>query len=752
MSKFTENFALWRCMLRSKIWTRCSILILLITGFLLLAAEVPAASPDRPKIGLVLAGGGAKGIAHIGTLQLLDSLGIVPDYIAGTSMGGIAGALYAIGYSGSELEQIVTSVDWPQLFTDRPVRDELPFVIKKYDGMHQLRFEMEGFVPKIPDAMVIGQKVSLLFSDLTVEYDTVLDFDQLPIPFRCIASDLITGNEVVLRSGSLAKAMRATMSIPTVFKPVTWGDSLLIDGGMANNFPVDVVRAMGADIVIGVDVGAPLKDRAEINNVLDVFQQTMNLVGLERIAANRKNTDILIIPDIGSFSSGDFEKEKIPQILKVGKQAAASARNKLIALANQMNRYPKSQKKIAVTAVNLEKHVLHGIAISGNKRLSFRFIYNQLGVKPGEPINDLDLENRITALYALGYFETINYNIRVTEDNKAILQIEVVEKTLRELRVGFRYNDYYQLVGLASFFGTDLILPGGRMEIELSFAGMTTFGIKPSLPSRGLDMPIIPFLHYYFWDIPIPIYDTQGQKIATYKDKGNSFGGGLDVPVAKSWMLEGEFSIQYMNIKPDVALADSSIFPKFTDKIHEIILTSTIDRLDDVLIPRQGLYANLKYSGSRKNLGSVLEYDRLELMAKYYHTINKFHTFMLHGFYGWSNNIPIYKYFQIGGPDNFVGVDHVQLLAQKIAFGRLDYRYEFSKNFFLLLAGNIAFDYQYGGLRPPENNQLIGGWGVGLMFSSVLGPFEMMYSRGDKSPLNPGETQYNYYFKAGYIF
>lgn len=225
----------------------------------------------NPKIGLVLSGGGALGFAHIPILKAIDSLGIPIDYIAGTSMGGIASALYSIGYSGEELEYLVKNVDWNEIFTDEPERDLKPYFIKKDDGFFQFHFGFDENVITPPTGLIRGQKISLFLSKLTYPFEKIKDFDQLPIPFRCVAVDLLTANEVVLKSGSLSKAMRSTMAIPTIFNPVTWGDSLLIDGGLVNNVPVDVVREMGADYVIAVNVGRPLKKRSELKSMFDML-------------------------------------------------------------------------------------------------------------------------------------------------------------------------------------------------------------------------------------------------------------------------------------------------------------------------------------------------------------------------------------------------------------------------------------------------------------------------------------------------
>ncbi len=368
------------------------------------------ANPKRPTIGLALSGGGAKGIAHVGTLQMIDSLEIPIDYIVGTSMGGIVGALYSIGYSGDDLEYLVKYIDWVELFTDKPVRDNVPFLRKKYDGRHQIVLGLEGFTPVIPEALIEGQNVMLLFSRLTMGYQSVDNFDQLPIPYQCVATDLVKGKEVIINSGSLAKAMRTTMSIPTVFKPVSWGDSLLVDGGLVNNLPTDVLKDMGVDIIIAVDVGAPLLERKDIKSLVDVFQQTYNLLGLERIEQNIKLADILVSPDIKSFSPADFDPKQVDLLLEQGRIAAAKKLQEFRTLKNRLHIVETQKKNRSRTASVDPIRRIYGLQITGNENLSFSFIYNQIGLSPGDLFNENELENRITQLYALGYFKMIDYD------------------------------------------------------------------------------------------------------------------------------------------------------------------------------------------------------------------------------------------------------------------------------------------------------------------------------------------------------
>ena len=350
---------------------------------------------NRPKIGLVLSGGGAKGFAHIGILKMLDSLQIPIDYIAGTSMGGITGALYAIGYNGLELERLINQNDWEEIFTDEPPRKMLPYFQKRDTGKYQFEFGLKKIIPMPPSGLIFGQKISLLFSSLTFPYERITDFDKLPIPFQCVAVDLVTGNQVVLKSGSLAKAMRATMAIPSVFSPVEWGDSLLIDGGFLNNLPVDVVKEMGADIVIAVDVESPLKEREELNSAFDVLNQTITLLGLDYKKKNVEMVDLLIHPDISEFTSADFDNKKIRRIIQKGDEAAQESIEELLALKEkyQLRQIADSSRLDFLTSPPR----IYSLQITGHTTLPFQFIYEQLNLKPNDVLKPSILKKRISA-------------------------------------------------------------------------------------------------------------------------------------------------------------------------------------------------------------------------------------------------------------------------------------------------------------------------------------------------------------------
>ncbi|MBN2104795.1 patatin-like phospholipase family protein [bacterium] len=423
------------------------------------------AFPDstyRPKIGLVLSGGGAKGFAHIGVLKMLDSLEIPIDYISGTSMGGILGALYAIGYTGEELESLVSEIDWENLFSDQPARKLLPYIEKQQTGRYLIEIGILGTMPTIPTGMIYGQKISLLFSDITYPYGRIRNFDELPVPFRCVAADLITGNEVVLRSGSLSKAIRATMSIPTIFSPVEWGDSLLVDGGMVNNLPVDVVKDMGAEIILAVDVIGHRVPREHLNNALNVLERSTHLMGIDRWRQNIQKADLVIYPDVIQYMTSDFSHYKIHKIIEAGDRAARELKSDLIDF-KELYRLERVSNPSQLPMLK-KQPILSDVQIIGPASTPFDSIYHFLGLETHRPFFYQNLDCKINELMREKKFQEIYYETIPVSDVSVRLLIHVEESEMPVIyRVTVEGNENISFSLIYGFLG---IQPGDPLNIK----------------------------------------------------------------------------------------------------------------------------------------------------------------------------------------------------------------------------------------------------------------------------------------------
>ena len=307
-----------------------------LLGWLLLLPLLLMAQ-ERPKVAVVLSGGGAKGTAHIGALKVIEKAGIPIDYVVGTSMGAIVGGLYAIGYTPEQLDSMVNAQNWKFVLSDAP---------NPKDVLLDDRLRSERYVLSIPftlksadisDAGIIkGKNIAQLFSVLTEGYQDSVNFSRLPIPFACVSENLVDGSEVVFHRGVLATAMRSSMSIPGVFAPVNLNGRVLVDGGMVNNYPVDVALQMGADIIIGVDVQSPLLDAGQLKSVKDIFGQIINLQGEKKYQENLRKTDLHIKVDVSGYSAASFTKEAIDTLIVRGEQAAMADWDKLLTLKKKM--------------------------------------------------------------------------------------------------------------------------------------------------------------------------------------------------------------------------------------------------------------------------------------------------------------------------------------------------------------------------------------------------------------------------------
>ena len=303
-------------------------LILLILPFSL------AYTSPRKKVGIVLSGGGAKGVAHIGVIKALEELNIPIDYIAGTSIGAIIGGLYSIGYTSEQLAVIVKQTDWIDLLTDKVSRKEIPFPFKSADSKYLMSFPINNSGKN--GGIIKGKNISQLLHQLTEGYQNVTNFDNLPIPFACIATDMARNQKEVIRFGKLSEAMRASMAVPVVFSPIYSGKKVLIDGGFKDNLPIDVVKAMGADIIIGIDVQSELSDANNLHSIAGIANQLMLMICQSSLDESAKDIDAYIKVDVENYNAASFTKAAIDTLIIRGENAAKANYNTLLSIKNRV--------------------------------------------------------------------------------------------------------------------------------------------------------------------------------------------------------------------------------------------------------------------------------------------------------------------------------------------------------------------------------------------------------------------------------
>jgi NTE family protein len=389
----------------------------------------------KPKIGLVLSGGGAKGFAHIGVLKEIEKAGIKIDYIGGTSMGAIIGGLYACGYSANQLDSIFRGTNFDELMQDFVPRSNKTFYEKQNDEIYALSLPFKGFKISIPRGLSKGLYNYNLISKLTHNVRHVRDFNQLKIPFLCIATNIETGGEVVFNKGSLPLVLQASGAFPSLFSPVEIDGKLYVDGGVANNYPVEEVLKMGADIIIGVDVQDDLKTRDKINGATGVLVQISNFQMIEKMKEKKELTDIYIKPNIEGFTVISFDQGQ--DIINKGVDAALLVKDKLDKLGT--NYKPFHEKINQTDSLNIK-----GIAINGNRNYTQSYVIGKLRFMPESKISYADLHSGINNLNATQNFSSINYKL-VKQENQDDLILDLKENTIKTyLKLGVHYDDLFK--------------------------------------------------------------------------------------------------------------------------------------------------------------------------------------------------------------------------------------------------------------------------------------------------------------------
>ena len=390
----------------------------------------------RPKIGLVLSGGGAKGFAHIGVLKVLEQAGIKIDYIGGTSMGAVVGGLYATGYSANQIDSIFKTTNFDKLLQDFIPRSSKNFYEKRNDELYAVVLPFNKFKIGIPEALSKGMYNYNLLSSITRNVRHERDFNRLKIPFLCIATNIENGEEVILNKGNLAQDLIASSAFPSLFSPVDLDGKLLIDGGVANNYPIEALRKMGADIIIGVDVQDGLSDKKDLKEATRILGQISALQTIEKMKKKIKDTDIYIKPDIKEFSIISFDKGQ--DIIRKGEEAAFAVYEKLKLLGNK-EEFVKNNLKISSDTIQIKD-----IHTSSLKNYTQSYIKGKLAFKEGDKISYEDLVKGIDNLNATQNFSVINYSFE-EKDSKEDLKLNLVESSNRTyLKFGLHYDEMFK--------------------------------------------------------------------------------------------------------------------------------------------------------------------------------------------------------------------------------------------------------------------------------------------------------------------
>jgi len=444
-----------------------------ILGILILVSFSIWSQDKKPKVALVLSGGGAKGVAHIPVLQKLDSLGIVPDIVIGTSMGSVIGGLYAIGYSGDSIAQITFKADWANILGGFVSLQEVGVEEKSEFGRYLINLDIINGKPKVKSSILKDQNLREFLSSLLYPVYDIQNFDDFPIPFRSVTTDLVNGNEVVLSEGSIGLAIRASMSIPSIFEPVRYKGTLLVDGGVVNNFPVDVAKRLGADIIIGSDVGSGLQPIEKLDNVATILFQTSMLTSNLKNPSNRALCDILIDHSKNlTYATKDFVKSK--EKYDEGLIATNENLQKLSELANQLKRYSQRTHELKKIPDEIVFDDFEYYDISPQ---NLSLVKARMDLEPYKKYGFIDIKKAIDRAMGTELFEQIIYEVKFI-NNQVILKLTGYEKAQKQFNGALHY-DSFQGVGLiVNFTGRNIISNASRVLVGLDIAEQPKFRLQ----------------------------------------------------------------------------------------------------------------------------------------------------------------------------------------------------------------------------------------------------------------------------------
>jgi NTE family protein len=682
-----------------------------------LAASVAAQA--RPRICLVLSGGGARGAAHIGVLKVLEEMRVPVDCIAGTSMGSIVGGAYASGMPLADMERAVTAIDSKALFLERPPRNDLSMRRKLDDRSILLGVELgvdaEGV--KLPKGIVSGVQLETVLRAL-VRTAGPRDFDTLPIPYRAVATDLETGKAVVFADGELVHAMRASMSVPGAIAPAEYGGRIYVDGGLTNNLPVNVARAMGADIIIAVNLGTPLMRREQLGSALGVTGQMFNILTEQNVQASLASlraNDILIEPELGDFSATDFDG--LATTVPIGEAAARKVATRLAALALTADEYARVQASHRSTVVSPAP--VDEIRFIAMKRVNPEVARNLLETAPGAPLEAAVVDADMRRLYGTGDFERVGYSV-VDDANRRVLIVDAVEKSWGPgyLRFGlglgsdFKGDSFFNAA--ASYRRTWINSLGAEWRTDAQVGStnlIATEFYQPLFASRALFVAPRAELGRRRQDVFV-----DEQRVARYNIRPRLVGLDLGSEIANTaegriGVIGGYLTATEETGPPELAVPAGHIRQgAFTTRV-------VVDRLDSADFPRNGFAAKASLFASTPELGADLRYTRYTFDATGAISAGR-HT-VLGSVSGGapigSNPLPAYDQFVWGGFLQQSGYPHGALTGQRLAFGRAIYYYKLTQE--RIFEGAYAgFSLEAGRLGSP----LVHGGASGLLKSAAV--------------------------------
>ncbi len=699
-------------------------------------------------LGLTLSGGGARGLAHVGVLHIIDSLGIQIDYISGTSMGSIAGAMYAAGYSAGEIEQFALAMNWEAMLSRKV---DLSYIHPTWRESHKqyiIELPIEEKRIRLSTGAVEGQQLWNTLNEIFFHVSHISDFSQLDIPFACVATNVENGEAVVMDGGNLVTAIRASMAIPSVFTVVEREGYKLIDGGVVNNFPVKVAKDMGADYVIGVNVSQGLRPAEELRTPIDIIYQMGSFSDARSFTANREVTDLYIEPDLEKYNAASFINAA--EIIEQGKRAARAVMEELAELSSFEREPEYTDKRTQREQIQM---VIDSIAFQGLDNVRPLFAKNSLNISPGDTISSSSLTRAVNRLFATNNFDRVLYKIQNCEEtNRVILLLEVKEKPFTRLLGAMHFS---------SFTGVGLIpsIVTNKFFIHNTFAEASfLLGEQPAYRTRINYFTSDRHGSWFQWAtrgrrLTFPLYDNF-EAFSEYKQ--SSFRSELSYNRLSG--SNGYYSFgtafYFQSLAPNMR---SPVTIEGNHRSFEAIASWNYHSLDKNVFPEKGQrikmrgtfffnqhpsFSTISLNGEDVELKDLDIYIRNFLQAQIswesYVRIRERLTQILHlqlG-YNFKYNQGFINSFNVGGTYGFLenqitfaGLNEYGLISESVFVSSIGYRYHLGRSTYLSALANAAlFDFKFGEPEKISKDNLVFGGGATLGYDGLLGPIELTFA------------------------
>lgn len=706
---------------------------------------------ERPKVALVLSGGGARGSAHIGVIKVLEELNIPIDFVTGTSMGAVVGGLYASGLSIEEIENEMLAVDWEDVFDDEPNRRDLTFRRKQDESTYQIDPNVgwsDGRI-KLPSGVIQGQKLNLLLKEFTLHAFGTTDFDDLPIPFRAVAGDISTGEMVVLDHGDLATAIRSSMSIPGLIAPVTIDGRELVDGLVANNLPIDVAKDWGADIVIAVNVGRPLQDLSRQASFLNVSSQVLTILmgrNVDERLALLDDDDLLLRPGLEGIGPSDFAEAAAG--IRAGEQVARENHAELARLSVSESEYWEIRKRQLRGAYTLP--LIRHIRIETDAHLHQNAIRTHLSAKPGEPLDIDRLKDDIGRIYGMNIFELVDFRLEADSGGTDLI-VDAREKEWGPTYLRFRAFLTDDFDGSATYqLGTRITyLPlnnkGAEWRNEIELGDLMRFSTEFFQPlNPGSPYFIAPRLEYIKTDVEA---FSGGQAVAELEI--SAFNLGIDIGrLLGNW---GEFRVGLAHTDANIEIETGPVgFDPGEIEETRILMGLLVDTLDDNNFPRKGQFGGAFLIAADEELGAEDDFESLETSANQVVSFGP-NTLIFGANYatGLNDNNTAVDQFALGGFLNLSGLEfnsirgNHRLLLRTFGYRQLGYEKRTPFGIPYYLGGSVELGNVYDDRDDIDLESMLLSGSVFLGMDTFIGPIYVGYG------LTEGGEQAAFLFVGG---